>query len=365
VKQRFIVFLTCAGLVLTTSSGVCAFKYVHVGMDAPTRSLLSLDGAQVDMQSLAGSRGTVILFWALWSARSLEQLEDLAEAYDTLQAHGVAVVAVSVDKQYFDDALIGAIRAAVEERQLPFPTLLDVGLKLFYEYGVVASPSSAVIDAENRVVYDLAGYSPYAADTMVLTALSRLGVESAGKAEPLALPSGDAMRKFRLGQRLFEKHQLEAALSYFTQAADTDSTFAVAHYYRGLAARRLAQPEIEENALARAVAIEPGNSVFKVALARGRLSRGDTASAIRLLEEAVESDSSYLEGLALLADVYLSTGDEVRCRDCLSRGLAVDAENASLLFVESSRLAHSGDTTGAVTLLRTVLRRLVGIPESP
>ncbi len=347
-----VPILLCVTLMLGTSSGVCAFKYVQVGMVAPGAELVTLDGERVDVGDLAGEGGTIILFWALWSSRSMEQLLDLASSYDSLQAGGIQVVAVSVDKSKIDGPLLASIRRLRDDQQIRFPMLLDPGLRLFYEYGVVAAPSSAVLDSQNRVVYSLAGYSPNAADTMVLTAFALLGLGGDTAELPQFSPLGNAHRFFGLGVRLYRRGDAKSGLTYLLTASEQTSSFAPLQCYIGLASEQVGNLEAADSAFARATDGDIGNPVYRTAWAVSRLRRGYTTEAVRLAEEALDADSTYVDARALLARVYLARLDWGAAEQQLLQGLAVDSENLVLILLNASRLTGQGDTAQALDQYR-------------
>jgi len=324
-------------------------------MDAPQGKLLTLEGQQVDLASRHGSHGTIVLFWALWSPRSREQLVDLVAAYDTLKARGVEVVAVSVDGEELSGPEVAEIRRLRDEHRIPFALLLDPGLKFFYGYGVIAIPSSAVVNLQNQLVYSLAGYSSYAADTMVETALVTLGLETSTDIPMPDIPLGSSQRYFNLGVRLLNRGDANSALSYLQQAQDEDSTFAPVHYFMGLAALRAGHLESADSAFAGAVQLQPGNAIYQLAWAEHRLLSGDTSSAVALAEESLAVDSNFAGGRALLARVSLARGDWSAAAVHLEHGLAWDPNNLELGFLQAARLLGQGDTSLALDCYRQFL----------
>jgi len=352
VTRYPIPLLLCVALLLCTSSGVCAFKYVQVGMLAPDAKLVTLEGEQVDAADLAGERGTIMLFWALWSARSMEQLLDLSTRYDSLAASGIEVIAVSVDKSTFDGPLLASIRRVREDQHIRFPMLVDPGLRLFYAYGVVAAPSSAVLDPQQRVVYSLAGYSLSAADTMVRTTYALLGLGDDEVPLPEFAPLGKVHRFFGLGVRLYRRGDASSALTYLRQAGEHDSTFAPLQYYIGLASEQAGDRAAADRAFAKATASDPANPVYQTAWAGFRMREGDTLAAEQMAQTALETDSTYVDARALLARIHLARLDWAGAEEQLHQGLAVDSENLVLILLNASRLTGQGDTARALDQFR-------------
>ena len=67
-----------------------------IGAPAPMPVMRDLRGGDRSLKELAGRGGIVVLFWAGWSDRSIEELRRLDAAAPEMAAHGMAVVAVSV-----------------------------------------------------------------------------------------------------------------------------------------------------------------------------------------------------------------------------------------------------------------------------
>src|SRR5262249_27679883 len=130
-----------------------------IGSAAPLASLHDLSGRSRALADVKGRRGLVILFWAAWSERSIEELKRLDAASPDLAAHGVTIAAVNVDRVSPDEGDATALRAQIDGLHLRVPVLVDRGLELFHAYGVVTVPSTAVVDEHGRLTYFLYGYS--------------------------------------------------------------------------------------------------------------------------------------------------------------------------------------------------------------
>jgi tetratricopeptide (TPR) repeat protein len=95
-----------------------------------------------------------------------------------------------------------------------------------------------------------------------------------------------------------------------------------------------------------------------VRLARERLSQGDAAEAVRLLQSALLREPDALPALQTLAQAYLKLGDARSARQVVDRALEVDARNAASLALKGDALAALGDRVGAdVQYRRSLLLR--------
>lgn len=149
-------WILVALLVLLPASAQ-ALEGLRLGDKAPAFSLAGLTGKVYSLDDM-GERPRVVLFWSSWSPRSLEVLRDFRAIHERWSAAGLAVVAVNADAEHLDPAGLQSVRDCVERLELPFPVLLDEGLRTSGAYGILALPSTVVIDAHGRIVYALGGY---------------------------------------------------------------------------------------------------------------------------------------------------------------------------------------------------------------
>jgi peroxiredoxin len=127
----------------------------HAGA-APAFELQSLDGQLVSLAglrgvSLAALRGqpVVVNFWGAWCEQCTRQLPLLAEMH---RRHpGVTIVGVL----YREDPTVG--RAAAEQGDATWPTLLDPDGRVAAAYGVESAPATFFIRPDGTIAGDLLG----------------------------------------------------------------------------------------------------------------------------------------------------------------------------------------------------------------
>jgi len=113
-----------------------------------------------ELRDLAGEanrleelRGQVVLidFWAPWCTPCAQKLPRLADLFTRLHADGLEVVAVA------SRSSAPEVEAFLEDRALPFPTLLDPEAELMRRLGLHEIPSWVLVDAYGRVIHVHAG----------------------------------------------------------------------------------------------------------------------------------------------------------------------------------------------------------------
>jgi thioredoxin-like negative regulator of GroEL len=198
----------------------------RIGAPAPLPSLRDLQGTKRSLKELAGPRGIVLLFWATWSDRSLEELQRLSAAAAEIDGRGVVFAAVNVDRQMAADADLAGVRRQVSSLGVRMPVFVDDGLELFNQYGVVTVPSTALVDGDGRLAYFLYGYSHEQREEL-FDALDRLAgvkrMRSAGAPPPRA--AAPAIRRLQLGRTQLGQGRVEAARASFERASQADADF--------------------------------------------------------------------------------------------------------------------------------------------
>ena len=112
---------------------------------APDFVAKNLKGQDV---KLSDFNGKVILlnFWATWCGACIEEMNSMQNLYLILQADGVEVLAVSIDRWNED-----RIQDYVKNNKLTFPVLLDQDQKVRKKYHVMGLPTSYLIDGKGKI----------------------------------------------------------------------------------------------------------------------------------------------------------------------------------------------------------------------
>lgn len=120
-----------------------------IGATIEEFTLPDVDGNERSLKSLAGKKGTVLLFIAVQCPVSNaynERMEKLAQEY---KAKGIAVV--GINSNVAEDA--AAVKAHAGEHKLTFPILKDPGNKIADKLGASVTPEAYFLDANNKLIY--------------------------------------------------------------------------------------------------------------------------------------------------------------------------------------------------------------------
>ncbi len=144
------VFAFVSLLLLALLPGCKSEVSAQVGEPAPALTALTLSGEAIKLEDL---RGKVVLvnFWWSGCGPCLVEMPEIEVVYRALADQGFEVLAVNMGQ----DA--GEVRAVKRRTGVSYPLLLD-GLKIdTRKYGVVAAPTSFLIDRDGTVVERING----------------------------------------------------------------------------------------------------------------------------------------------------------------------------------------------------------------
>ncbi|MDF1536910.1 MAG: redoxin domain-containing protein [bacterium] len=267
-EYRFIVrrsLMAVFLLILMTFSvtgAAAAFKNIKVGDQGLPVQLNDLDGQEHSLARYKDAGAVLMLFWATWSQKSILELEDLQKFHEQYGDKGLQVLAINVENQDIDDEDLRQIRAVIEEHGIGFPVLIDYGLKTYNEWGVIATPTAAIVDGDGTVSYDLSSYPTSACQDMDEAIQKALGL---WVEEVVAEDSGPSYKATKLallhlglGKRHAEKGFMTKALPEFEKAAVADSGWADPNIYLGFVHLREGDNDKAKESLERAARLDPG-----------------------------------------------------------------------------------------------------------
>src|SRR5215813_14787139 len=154
-KQNAVSLLAAALLVIAASVVASSGRIVSdiptppaIGTTLEDFTLPDTDSKDHSLNSIKGSKGTVLIFISVQCPVSNaynERMEKLAEDY---KAKGINVIGVNAN----NTEPVEAAKAHASEKHLTFPILKDPGNKLADRLGAQFTPESYVLDANNKLV---------------------------------------------------------------------------------------------------------------------------------------------------------------------------------------------------------------------
>jgi len=215
-----------------------AFRNVQAGTEAPVFKLTDLSGNEVSLDSFKGDNAVLVVFWATWSARSLDELRDVQKLVADYGPKGLKAVAVNVEHEHATDDDMRTIRDKAASLNLTYPVLLDKGLETYRNYGVVAVPSTGVLGAGLVLRDAFNGYPSSVSLDMKERVEALLGMKPketavAAKADTSHKPTRPALLNYNLGRRLYAFGMAEKAEPKLRAAAAADPQWAAPNVLLG------------------------------------------------------------------------------------------------------------------------------------
>lgn len=234
MKRSACSLLLIGALLALNFQTADAFKRIHVGERAHDFVLETLQGQRVQLRTSLGEKATLVVFWATWSPRSAEALADFQTLYDEYGPNALQVIAVNVEHQDWNPAEIHKLAETIETVGATYPVVVDKDLSIFNEYGVIAVPSSVLVDAAGAVVELLPGYSNMTRFDFRERVLEALGVlVPKAKEGPTTsveyVPKGKAARYCQMGKMLLRKKMPTKAIRAFEKAIAEDPDYVEAY----------------------------------------------------------------------------------------------------------------------------------------
>jgi len=296
-RKLLILTFGCL-LTFAVSEAAAAFGNIKVGDQAPSIALRDLDGEEHSLARNADTGAVVVLFWAIWSRRSLIELEDLEKFHAEYGDKGLRILAINVESQAIEDKHVERIRSVVQKKKIGFPVVMDDGLKTYGEWGVIATPTTAILDGDGTVTFDLSGYPTggyFEVDEAIRKVLGLYVPEEDTVAGKLSYePNRKAMLHFGVGKRHTEKGFMTKALPELSIAAAADPGWVDPRIYLGYIYLREGKYDLAAADLAKAEMLDPWEGREEIRLLRAYLllaeERVDGAFALLQSNNPVEPE---------------------------------------------------------------------------
>jgi len=285
---------TAYGVFLFTPAAA-TLQQLQVGMEAPDFSLPLVSGEKKSFAALRGDKLTVLLVWSTWDKKSEKALARMQKLYRKYRDKGLAVVAINADGQKISDADQAKIRSIVERLQLTYPVLVDNGLDYFHDIGIIALPSTVIVDRDRIIKYELSGYPLVGAEEMAdFVTASLEGTKPALAEKKGYQPTKTALRFYNMGKNTLRSGRMaESAEMWFKKAIEADPKFVLPHISLGKFYVQRGDKAQAEAQFKEALAKEPTHVIALCESALllfedNRLAEGQT-----LLESAFKADEAY------------------------------------------------------------------------
>jgi tetratricopeptide (TPR) repeat protein len=348
-------------VLLSVAPAAAAFKYVEVGQEAPDFKLEAAgDDDPIQLKEHVGPKALAVVFWAAWSPRSQAMLNDLESLYRDRKEQGFAIIAVNVEHEEID----ADERRKIEEMasNWSFPVALDDALGTYYLYGVVATPTLALVDEQGVVRYVRASYSTSARAEIREAVDGLLGL--AGAETPRVavkkrdyVPPKKATLHYQKASILLRRGMEKRAIRDLEKAAKIDPGWAeprvlLARIYRSEARKKPSMLAKAEAVLRETRELQPHHLQTLASLAEVLVATGNSEEALQVADEAIALDPAYTPALLAKATSLRALARVDEAQSVVNEALELDPHNPGIWVEKGELAATRGHWEEAASALR-------------
>jgi peroxiredoxin/Tfp pilus assembly protein PilF len=323
-----IVFFTLGMFVcgfLSFAPAAATLQTLQTGMEAPDFSLNSLTGSTKTFSEIKGQKLTILVFWSTWSQKSGPALTRLQQLYDKYRDQGLSVIGVNVDDPTMSTETMTEIRKMLDKMKISFPIFIDNGLVAFHDYGVIAIPTTVILDGNRVIKEELSGFPLVGSELMVDTVINTMEgrKEMAATTAKKYKPDKTAVRFYNMGKAAQRSRRTaETSEMWFKKAIETDAGFVLPHLGLGKIYLQV-DPAKAKAEYKEALAKDPDNPIALCELGLILVNEGKTNEGESLFDTALKEEESYVP-------CYYYSG--------YSRGISGNLDEAVKLFAEAEKM---------------------------
>ena len=120
---------------------------VNVGQKASPFKLSTVDGKELELESFAKDKVTLLVFGATWCPSCRHEIPILKEYYNELKDDGLNVLNIDIQESE------KKVKSFVKKQQINYPVVLDSSAKVAMLYKVVGIPLNVILDKNGVIVY--------------------------------------------------------------------------------------------------------------------------------------------------------------------------------------------------------------------
>lgn len=334
-------------IFLVTVPAAAAFRYLTEGMDAPDFDGKEItSGRKVEFSQLIKGNLVIVVFWSTWSPRSLKELTDLKAVFSDYQGYPIKVVAINVDAPKLTPGARALIEKTVSDLDLPFDVIIDDGLKIFYSYGVIAVPSTAIVDTTGAIRYGPSGYSLATRDIIVDSIEMFLGLSQPDTVITFFRryrPTSRATRYYNMAVNLQQRGMFERALSSLDSAHVADTNFAAVHSLRGQILLYLDNMTEAAAAFEAAIQLDSASVPTWAGWGHALLKMGQIDAAKEKLNKSLSIEDTYTPALMDLGLCWAETDSLNYAIDHLERAVELNLMDPQIHYYLGRLYRRAGD----------------------
>jgi len=258
----YILFFFVFSFFPSTSSALIGVKEG----DAPKEIILNdLQNNSVKVSDYYGNKPVILIFWEQPLSKafldySMDELHFLSDYYEKYHDKtGLEVFGIYTPEEggKIPEDEITKVRNLIKTNKIQFPILIDQGFTFFQEYGVIALPTTVMINKDGKIQFIYPSF-PQAAHSLIADQVNILmGMAVPAKEEEIIKgPDSKAGRLYRYALQMYKKGLAEQALSPLKKSLELDPELAMSHNLMGIALWKSGKSNEASEAFKKAVELE-------------------------------------------------------------------------------------------------------------
>ena len=354
-------------MFLVIPHAAAGFKYIKTGMEVPDITLKSLKGDKVNLAGLKGSPASIIVFWATWSARSISALKEVQKIAEEYGEKGLNVLTVNINSPKMKHQDTQDVTKMKDDLKLSLKVAVDDGYRAYNTFGVVATPSFAVLDSNGTIVHEAAGFRKATADELRAEVEVLLGlrerVEEDAVAETAYKPERKALLYYNLSRNLLSQGNREKAIRKLEDSVEADLKFPAPRLLLG----HLLLNEGTEDNLARAeklfrevIAVDPDNVSALSGLGEALLEKDSVDEVMEVLAKAVALNDTYTPAVVNMAFALARQGKAEEAKSRFDEAVELNPLDANTYQRRGKSAELEGNMSAATEDYRKAVEILLG-----
>lgn len=120
---------------------------VNIGQKASQFKLMTIDGKELELESFAKDKVTLLVFGATWCPACKHEVPLLKEYYKEFKDDGLNVLAIDIQESE------KKVKSFVEKNQINYPVVLDSNAGVAMLYKVVGIPLNIILNKNGVIRY--------------------------------------------------------------------------------------------------------------------------------------------------------------------------------------------------------------------
>jgi len=363
-KTVLIIFVVTIAL-LQSSISTPALKTLGLGTDAPKFSLQDLSGKKQDFSSLKGDKQTILLFWASWSRQSGKALRQMEKLHAKYKDQGLSVIGINVERQSIDDKALEDIKDTINRLKISFPILIDRGLVSFHDYGVIAVPTTVILDKDRKIVFEMSGFPLVGTRDMIHFVAATIEGKKiqAEVAERTGYhPDKKAVRYWNMGiKALKSKRSFKSAEKWFKKAVAADPNFILPYlslgsFYEGQNDLKRAKEQFQQ-----ALTRQPDNVKALSNMGLLLIEEGSIDAAKKMLEKAIKINESYTPSYYYLGYLTGKEGDMRKAAELFVSAEEINPMDYRINLYRGMMFEERNDLEQATISYKNALKQILNL----